>query len=60
MNALIARFRKQIFQVHLAALICMVTASALMYLAAQHGSRIWIWALIGLFILGNIMELSFQ
>jgi hypothetical protein len=57
MDALIAKLRKNSFRAHLVALTCMVTAAALLYLAAQQGSTFWIWILIGLFILGNLMEL---
>ena len=60
MNALVAKLRKNSFRAHLVALTCMVTASALLYLAAQQASTFWIWILIGLFILGNLMELIIQ
>jgi hypothetical protein len=57
MHALIAQLRRNSFIAHLLALSCMVVASALMYVAAQKGLTSWIWVLIGLFILGNLLEL---
>jgi len=59
-NALIARLCKNNFRAHLVALTCMVTAAAMLYLAAGRESVVLIWLLIGLFILGNLLELTFQ
>jgi hypothetical protein len=60
MKALIARFRKNSFRAHLVALTCMVASAALLYLAAHGGTSLLIGLLIGLFILGNLMELIIQ
>jgi hypothetical protein len=60
MDSWTTKLRKHSFRVHLVSLTCMMTASALMYPAAQQGNMVWIYGLIGLFILGNLMELAIQ
>jgi hypothetical protein len=58
MNSLILWLRKNSFQAHAIALAIMVTAAAAMYFAAKLESTNWIWGLLGLFILGNLLELA--
>jgi hypothetical protein len=57
MSSLLARIRNDSFWIHLFALLCMMTATVLMYAAARQGDKGLIEASIGIFILGNIVEL---
>ena len=51
---------KHSYQMHVTALGIMGFAAAALYFAARAGSTPWIWALIGLFILGNLLELAIR
>ena len=57
MDSWVPWLRKHSHQTHALALGIMVISAAALYIAAQLGSSAWIWTLIGLFILGNLMEL---
>jgi len=48
------------FQIHILALLLMALSSIGMYLAATHQATPWIWALLGCFALGNLLELVAQ
>jgi len=43
------------YELHSLAFGVMVLSSAGLYFAARAGSEGWIWGLIGLFVLGNVM-----
>ncbi len=58
MNSLLPWLRKHSFQAHVLAIVIMVTSAALLYLAARSSSTAGIYILIGLFILGNLLELA--
>jgi hypothetical protein len=46
------------YKAHILALGLMVGSAALLYLAANYGSNGWIITLLGLFIIGNLLELA--
>lgn len=46
------------FQVHALAFGLMMVTPVLLFFAAQGGAVIWIWFLLGLFAVGNILALS--
>jgi len=52
--------RQHSHQAHGIALSIMGLAAAALYFAASSESRIWIWVLIGLFVLGNLLELAIK
>ncbi len=60
MDSLIPWLQKHTFEAHAIALGMMALAAAALYLAAQSGSRAWISILMGLFILGNLLELAIR
>jgi hypothetical protein len=60
MDSLIPWLKKHSFQAHTIALGIMVASAGAMYFAAQSGSITWIWVLMGLFILANLLELAIQ
>jgi hypothetical protein len=60
MDSLIPWLQKHSFQAHAIALGIMVSTAAAMYFAARLESTIWIWGLMGLFILGNLLELAIR
>ncbi len=43
------------FKLHLTALLLMLIPPAAMYFAAENGATGWIWFLIGIVILGNLI-----
>jgi len=45
------------YQIHSLAFGLMMLSSVGLYFAARTGSEGWIWGLIGLFVLGNILAL---
>jgi len=47
--------RENKFKLHLTALLLMLIPSVLMYFAAGSGATGWIWFLIGIVILGNLI-----
>jgi hypothetical protein len=47
--------RENKFKLHLTALLLMLIPPIPMYLAAQKGATGWIWFLIGIVILGNLI-----
>lgn len=51
-------YRKHQFTVHLVAFCLMVVPSILLYLAAGAGSSLWIWVLLGIVILANLVLLA--
>ena len=48
------------FKLHLTALLLMLIPPAAMYLAAENGATGWIWFLIGIVILGNLIVVIVQ
>jgi hypothetical protein len=60
MDSLIPWLRKHSFRAHAIALGMMVASAVALYFAAQSGSITWIWVLMGLFIVANLMELTIQ
>ncbi len=46
------------FQVYLLAFILMVGPPIPMYLVAQRGANGWIWFLLGIVVLGNLLAIS--
>ncbi len=52
--------RKHSFLAHAVALGIMSMSAAAMYFAARLESTTWIWGLMGLFILGNLLELAIR
>ncbi len=47
--------RENKFNLHLTALLLMLIPPIPLYLAAQNGATDWIWLLIGIVILGNLI-----
>jgi hypothetical protein len=60
MNQLRAWLHKHTYPVHVSAFALMVISSFCLYLAARGASGGWMWVLLGLFILGNLLELAIQ
>jgi len=48
---------KNAYKVHVIAFALMLLSSAGLYFAASAGALGWIWCLLGLFVLGNILVL---
>ena len=48
---------KDIFKIHLLAFVLMVLPAVLLYFAAQRSADFWIWLLLGLVVLGNLLAL---
>ena len=49
--------RKSTFRIYSLAFILMLISSLLLYPAAKSGAADWIWLLLGIFILTNLMLL---
>ena len=47
--------RENKFKLHVTALLMMLIQPIPMYLAAQNGAAAWIWLLIGVVVLGNLI-----
>jgi len=60
MDSMIPWLRKHSFQAHALALGIMVTSAAAMYFTAGLEAISWTWGLMGLFILGNLLELAIR
>jgi hypothetical protein len=48
---------KNAYKVHSIAFVLMLLSSAGLYLVANAGALSWIWVLLGLFVLGNVLVL---
>jgi len=57
MTSLIIWIRAHKFEAHLTAFLLMVIPSAGLYFANQGGNSASIWALLGLFIIGNLLAM---
>lgn len=57
MSNLLESLRTRKFQAHLVALGLMAVPPVLMYFAARQSAVGWVWALISLVVLGNILVL---
>ena len=60
MTTVLNWMRAHKFEAHTLAFALMVLPPAPLYLAAQHGANGWIWPLLGLVILGNLLELAIR
>ncbi len=60
MDSLVNWLQKHSFEAHALALSIMASSAAALYLAAQSGYHAWILILLGLFILGNLLELAIR
>jgi hypothetical protein len=60
MDSWIPWLRQHSHMAHVIALSIMVISAAALYFAAPSGFRVWIWVLIGLFVLGNLLELAIK
>jgi hypothetical protein len=58
MSGLLKWLQEHVFEAYLIALFLMVVPPIAMYLAAQRGADGWIWALLSLVVLGNLLVLS--
>jgi hypothetical protein len=58
MDSILQWLRSHRFQVHCMALGVMISTAVALYYAAKAGLSLWIWGLMGLFILGNLLELT--
>ena len=47
--------REHKFEAHLLAFSLMILPAVGLYFAARRGSQSWIWALLGVFVLGNLL-----
>ncbi len=47
--------RENKFKLHVTALLMMLIPPIPMYLAAQNGAAAWIWFLLGVVVLGNLI-----
>ena len=47
--------QKHAYRVHSTAFVLMILSSAGLYFAARAGASIWIFVLLGIFVLGNIL-----
>lgn len=45
------------FEAHVIAFLLMIAPPIPMYLAARQGATAWIWPLLGLIVLGNLLVL---
>lgn len=52
------RIRKNTFLIHTIAFVLMVISPALLYFAARSGNMAGIWALLGLFVFGNLLVIA--
>jgi hypothetical protein len=50
--------QKHAYRVHSTAFVLMILSSAGLYFAARAGSSGWIFVLLGLFIMGNVLLLG--
>ena len=57
MPGIITWLRNHKFETHLAAVLLMAVPPLPLYFAAQQGAAGWIWALLSLVILGNVLVL---
>lgn len=57
MDAVRNWFRKHVYETHVIAFLLMVIPPVPLYLAAQQQATAWIWPLLGLVVLGNILAL---
>ncbi len=57
MDSLIKKLRAHKFETHLAAILLMAVPPVALYFAAERGAVGWIWFLISLVILGNLLAL---
>jgi len=48
------------FAVHLAAFILMILPPIALYFAAQQGATVWVWALLAVVCLGNLLAISIR
>lgn len=46
------------FQAHLLAFVLMVLPPIGMYLAAENGALVWIWGLLAVVVLGNLLAIA--
>jgi hypothetical protein len=51
------RLRQRQFQLHLIALLLMFLPAVGIYFAARNGSEVWIWFLLSIIILGNLLAM---
>ena len=49
--------QKHAYRVHSTAFVLMILSSAGLYFAARYGTTVWMFGLLGLFILGNVLAL---
>jgi hypothetical protein len=52
------KIRKWKFQLHVIALLLMLLPAAGSYLAAMSGVEAWVWGLIGIVVLGNLLAIA--
>lgn len=57
MRKLLKWLQENSFEAHLVALLLMAVPPILLYFAARQGALGWIYALLGLVVLGNILVL---
>jgi hypothetical protein len=55
MSHLKEHLRKRKFELHLTALLLMLLPPIPLYFAAQNAAMVWIWILIGIVILSNLL-----
>ena len=48
------------FAVHLSAFILMILPPIALYFAAQEGATVWIWGLLAVVFLGNLLAISIR
>ena len=48
------------FEAHVIAFLLMITPPIPMILFARQGATVWIWPLLGLIVLGNLLELALK
>lgn len=58
MKSFLSRISRHAFETHTAALLLMLLPAVPLYLAAQQGATGWIWPLIGIIVLGNLLVLA--
>lgn len=57
MDSIVKKLRAHKFETHLAAIFFMAVPPVLLYFVAERGALGWIWILLSLVILGNILAL---
>jgi hypothetical protein len=58
MARLLIWLREHTFITYMIALLLMVLAPVGLFFSAQAGATVWIWALLGMVVLGNLLVLA--